>query len=151
MTCRGRTLTLAITIFLANVPSFGQTNSLALSSGSTGLGGTISLDLNLTVPSGAVSPAGLQWTLSFSAGDVASISVAAGTALTNAGKSLLCNPSSGSITCLAFGVNATTISSGVVAQVTVTLPASTSSSSVPVSVLNAQIAFADATGSSIPA
>src|SRR6266700_4070512 len=128
---------------------FGQTSSLALSSGSTGLGGTVSLNLNLTVPNGAVPPVGVQWTLSYAAGDVASISVVAGTALTDAGKTVQCNPGTGSMMCLAFGVNSTSISSGVVAQVAVTLPSSTSSSSVPISVVNAVVAFTDGTGSSI--
>src|SRR5260370_19711364 len=139
-------------LLLASAPLlFGQTSSLALSSGSTGLGGTISLNLNLTVPNGAVQPVRAQWTLSYAAGDVASISVVAGTALTNAGKFVQCNPGTGSMMCLAFGVNSTSISSGVVAQVAVTLPSSTSSSSVPISVVNAMVALADGTGSSISA
>src|ERR1017187_7264739 len=110
MTCRHNRILAAPFLLLVSAPLFGQTSSWALSSGSTGPGGTVSLNLNLTVPNGAVQPAGLQWTLSYAAGDVASISAAAGTVLTATGKTRMCNPANGSLICLAFGMNSTTIS-----------------------------------------
>jgi len=141
---------LAAPLFLlAQGPLFGQSTSLALSSGATVLGAPVTLTLNLTVPTGNTRPAALQWTLSYAFSDVASIGVAAGTALTGAGKLLTCNPVSGSVMCIAVGQNATTISDGVVGQITVTLPSATSGPAVLISVSNAVVAFAGGTGASI--
>ena len=122
----------------------GQTTSLTLSSGSAQLGGTGSLNLNFSVPAGSGLPAGLQWTLSYSPGNVASLSVAAGPALTASGKTLACNAITGSTTCLTSGMNSQTIGSGTAAVVTVTLTP-TSSLSVPLSVTNTLGALVDGT------
>src|SRR6266567_7477043 len=104
-----------------------QSASLSLASASTAPGGSVSLNLSLNGSSGM--PAGLQWTLSYASSDVLSVSIAAGPALTAASKSLTCSPKSGSVTCLASGMNGTAIGSGVVAAVAVTLT-STSASAV---------------------
>src|SRR5436309_3409747 len=87
--------------FLIPGALLGQTNALVLSSGAVGPGGSVTLDLNLTVSNGDRPPAALQWNLSYSANDLASITVAAGPALFNADKTLYCNSATGSITCLA--------------------------------------------------
>src|SRR5579862_8150800 len=147
---RGLILNVAF-VLLVSAPAFGQTNSLALSSGSTGPGGTVSLNLNVTVPAGATPPVALQWTISYSAGTVASVSVTNGTVLTSAGKSVLCNNGSGSLVCIAYGTNSSTLSRGVAAQVNVTLPSTISGSSVSILMGNAVEAFADGTGASIQA
>jgi len=107
--------------------------SLSLASGSAISGS--SLSLNLSFDAAASAPAGLQWTLSYAPGAVTSLGTAAGPAVTAADKTLTCNSGSGLVTCLAYGMNANVIGSGVVAVVTVTL-ASTSSGSVPVAMSN---------------
>jgi hypothetical protein len=149
--CKRYFILTAAFVLLVSVPVFGQTNSLTLSSGSTGLGGTVSLNLNFTVPAGANPPVALQWKMSYSAGTVASIGVTNGAALANAGKSVLCNSGSGSLVCVVYGMNSSTISSGTVAQVNVTLPSTISGSSVSILAGSAVEAFADGTGASIQA
>src|SRR5262245_58797307 len=99
--------------------AYAQISSLSLSSGTAAKGGSVSLDLSLNAASPA--PAGLQWTLSYAPVDISSLSLVAGPALAAAAKTLTCNSSIGSVTCLATGVNAGVISSGVVAVVTVTI------------------------------
>jgi len=131
-------------LLLIQNPLFGQT--LALSSGSAGPGGTVPLNLNLTSTSLLV---GLQLTLSYSPGDVAAVSIASGSALTTAGKTLSCNAGSGSLMCLASGLNSNTIGSGVAAVVTVTLASATRSSSVPVSMGSTLGALADGTTAAV--
>jgi len=66
-------------LFLTGGSAYSQT-SLSLASGTAPQGGSISLNLSV---SGSTASA-LQWTLSYSAADVASVSVAAGAALTAA-------------------------------------------------------------------
>src|SRR5450432_534592 len=99
----------------------GQTGSLALSSGSVAAGGTITLNLNWAAPAANV-PAGLEWAFAYTPANITSISIAAGPALTAVGKTLNCNASSGTIICLATGMNANTIGSGVVATISVVVP-----------------------------
>jgi uncharacterized protein (TIGR03437 family) len=120
---------LFLPLLLLGGPACGQT-MLSLSSGSAIPGGSVSLTLVLTIVSGA-APAGLQWTLSYAAGDVVSVSTVAGAAITGAGKTLYCNPKSGSVTCIATGMNTTAMSSGVVAVVTLGLAAGLTSSTEP--------------------
>src|SRR5205807_10210868 len=77
-------------------------------------------------------PAGVQWTLAYPAGDVVSVDVAAGSALTVAGKSIYCNGRIGMITCLGVGLNTNPITNGVAALVTLWLAPSTASSVLPI-------------------
>ena len=114
--------------FFANV-SFGQTDSLILSSGSAASDGTVSLNLNLTSASGHI-PVGVEWTLTYSPSDVTAISVTVGPAATAAGKTLSCSASLGAYTCLASGMNTTAISNGAVAYVDLTIAAGVSATSV---------------------
>src|SRR5580700_3456845 len=72
--------------------SFGQTGALSLSSTSGNPGATVSLNLNLTNGGG---PDALGWTLTYSTTDLASVTLAAGSSATGAGKSLQCNPAAG--------------------------------------------------------
>src|ERR1035441_9363379 len=87
------TLIIAALVSAAS-PSFGQ-DTLALSSGTAAANGAATLNLSLTSPTGS-EPAGLQWTLTYSPGDIVSMSAVAGTSATTAGKSLTCSASSGS-------------------------------------------------------
>ncbi|MCC6586625.1 MAG: hypothetical protein IT168_07900, partial [Bryobacterales bacterium] len=109
--------------FLCAAPLFAQGVTLALSSGSGTPGSTV--NLNITLTSSSTLPASLQWSMGYSAADVSSITVNAGAVATAAGKSVTCNPVSGSLNCLVFGFNTTTMPNGVVATVAVTLSAST--------------------------
>ena len=116
-------------ILMAAVIS-GSAQTLTLSSGSAVQGGSISL--NLTLDTANTAPAGLQWVIS-NPGNLASLSVAPGSAATSAGKTVSCN-SGTTITCLATGANTSTISSGVVAVVNATLSgSSTGTVTLPVS------------------
>ncbi|MCZ2147189.1 MAG: S-layer homology domain-containing protein [Bryobacterales bacterium] len=115
-------LSLAVFILCAN-PLFAQGVTLALSSGSGTPGSTV--NLNIVLASSSTLPASLQWSMGYSAADVSSITVNTGTVATAAGKTVTCNPAPGSLNCLVFGFNTTTMSNGVVATVAVTLSAST--------------------------
>src|SRR5947207_7024635 len=112
---------LFLLFFLISGAAYSQT-SLSLASGTAVQGGSVSLNLSLS----ASTSSAVQWTLSYSAADVASVSVAGGPVLTSAGKTAQCRTTSNAIICLASGLNSTTIPNGVVATVTVTLAAATS-------------------------
>ena len=122
---------LAHAMFGQGVPP-GQV-SLALSSGSASLSGAASLNLNIAAAPGS-EPAGIQWSLTYPPGDVASVSVVAGPALTANGKSVYCNGRVGVITCLGVGLNANPIGTGVAAVVTLSLAQATDSSLLPISI-----------------
>ena len=119
-------------VFMANFAS-AQGPSLSLASGSTVKGGSLSLNLSLNAV--ASTPTGLQWTISYPPADITSVRSVAGPALTAANKTLTCSVGTGSVTCLALGMDSTAISSGVVAVVTATVSANSSNSldSLPVS------------------
>jgi chitodextrinase len=119
-----------VLFLLSGSLAFGQASSLSLASGTAVQGGSISLNLSLS----ASTASALQWTLSYAAANVTSVSVAAGPVLTAAGKTIQCRTTTGSTLCLASGMNSTVIANGVVAVVTVTLAPATSSASVPISV-----------------
>jgi hypothetical protein len=127
-------LPVAAVLFLAAGSAFGQ-DALSLSSGSVVAGQTISLDLSLTAPASG-GPAGLQWTLSYPAATFSSVVVVAGPAAVAAGKSVSCNGGSGSYTCMLFGLNNVTLSSGVVATATLSVPPAAAGTSSTIQVLN---------------
>ena len=113
-----RSLLIAASVLaLVQFEPFAAAQKLSLSSATT----SQSASLNLTLASSGVAVSGLQWTLQFPQGSVASISATAGAALTAAGKLLSCTAGSGSYACVAYGLNQTTISDGVVAVVSVTV------------------------------
>lgn len=95
-----------------------QSVALGLSSVSPAAGSSVTLNLNLNAA--AELPAAIQWTLAYSTVDFGSARVTAGSAATAAHKQLSCRSSAGSATCLVWGLNNATISSGVLA--TVSLP-----------------------------
>src|ERR1700752_1724767 len=86
--------------------------SISLAPGSGTPGSTI--NLNISVNTSGTLPASLQWTMGYSTADISSVSVTAGAVATAAGKSGTCN-GTGTLTCLVFGFNTTTIANGVVA------------------------------------
>ena len=105
---------LFLLFFLIGGSAYSQT-SLSLASGTAAQGGSVSLNLSLS----ASTASAVQWTLSYAAANVTSVSVAAGPALP-AGKTILCGAVTGATVCLASGTNSTTVANGVVAVVTVT-------------------------------
>ena len=115
--------------------AFSQSDTLALSSGTTAQGGTATLGLSLTSVSGG-QVAGLQWTLNYSPSDVTAITVAPGSAATAANKSVACVQGTGTYMCLLAGMNNTVLGDGVAATVSVTL-SPTVTTSTAISVTNA--------------
>jgi uncharacterized protein (TIGR03437 family) len=109
--------------------AFGQSGSLALSSGSTIPGGTVSLSLTLTSPSGS-QPAGLQWTLTYSPAAVIAITASRGPVAGAAGKSITCVGSPGAYQCILIGLDTTVMQNGVAAVVRVTVAANVPSAAI---------------------
>jgi uncharacterized protein (TIGR03437 family) len=120
---------LALIFLLTTQAAFGQVDSLALSSATAAVNGRASLTLSLTSPASS-EPAGLQWTLTYPASNVLSISAVAGSSATNAGKTLSCVAALGAYTCLASGLNSTTIQNGAVAIVNLTIAAGVTHTSI---------------------
>ena len=127
---------LAFILLCTSTVAVAQNSSLTLASGSAPQGSTASLNLVLAVAAGDAE-AGLQWTLTYALGSIASISVTPGPALTAVGKTVYCAAASGSITCVGAGMDASSIGSGTVATATVTLGAAGSGSVVPISLIGA--------------
>src|SRR5215471_9976190 len=98
-----------------------QTSSLTLSSGTTS-GGSITLSLSLTSPAGS-EPSAIQWSLTYPAANITSITASVGSAAAAAGKTVLCSPVAGLYTCVVYGTNSDKIANGTVANVTVTMTA----------------------------
>ncbi|MBZ5621856.1 MAG: cell shape-determining protein, partial [Acidobacteriia bacterium] len=109
-------------------------------------GGALSLNLSLNAATSA--PAGLQWTLAYAPSDISSLTAVAGLAL-GTSKTLSCSSGTGSLTCLATGMNASTISSGVVAVVTATLSPTSGSNLDSIPISNVMGALPDGTSVSI--
>ena len=127
---------LLILSYLSAAVAFGQSDSLALSSAVVPPGGTAVLNLTLTSPAG-YEPAALQWTFTYSPTDIVALSAAIGSTATAAGKSLSCEASAGTYTCMLTGLgpsglNANIIQNGTVAVVTATLSPASSATSINV-------------------
>ena len=115
-------------VMLTSVPlSWGATATVSSGSGRPGY----PTNLNLTLANaGSAAVSAIQWTLTYSAADISSITVTPGTAATAAGKSVSCSGTN-PVTCLAFGINRNGIADGELASFTVNVnPASTSNSTV---------------------
>src|SRR5271170_5090752 len=126
-----RILVLAAAVHLA---CLAQSVTLELSSGvgSPGTSVTLALSLNAT----GATPAAAQWALEYSAADFSSVTVTAGPAATEAGKTVSCNQTAGATKCVLWGMNATPITSGVVANILLTVSSSTLASSSGVQLAN---------------
>ncbi len=97
--------------------------------------------------SGGAQPAGLQWTMSYPAA-LTNVSVSAGPAATNAGKTISCGYGASSVTCLVWGMNATVIPDGPIALVTFQI--ATASISSNIAVVNDGGIAADFLGKALP-
>ncbi len=91
----------------------------------------------LSFTSGTGNTAGLEWTINVPG---ATISAQASPAATSAGKTLYCNGN----TCLLIGLDTNTLPNGVIANVSVALPA-TATGTLPVQLTNAVESLADGT------
>lgn len=110
----------------------GQTASVSLLSAASIAGGTVTLPLSMTATGG--QPAAMQWTMTYPASDVASLTVTAGPSATAAGKAVQCRTSAGSTICVLSGVNTNTMANGTVATVAVQLAPAVAGASVPLTV-----------------
>jgi hypothetical protein len=101
-----------------SIPANGQA-ILALSSGAAPHGSPAALNLILT---GVIkdAPASLQFKLVYVPADFSAVEVSAGPTAKEAKKSASCRPAAGTLTCLIFGMNTTTIRNGIVAEVRAT-------------------------------
>jgi hypothetical protein len=122
----------------------GQSVAIGLSSGAAAAGSSITLNLSLSTATSL--PAALQWTLAYSTADFGAATIAAGPATTSANKQLSCSSSAGSATCILWGLNDTTVSTGVLATVSLPINHTTDSSS---QLQLASSAAADSSGSSL--
>ena len=118
-------------IFLVGYGSSAQASGLSISSATANPGGTAALGIALTVS--GTSPAGLEWTMAYSAAQLSGISITVGPAATAAAKTLSCKTGSASTTCLLTGLNANAIVAGVVAYLNATIASGTSTSTVQIS------------------
>ena len=83
-------------------------------------GGAALLNLSLYSSPGT-SPAAVQWTFQYASSNIRSLIVDDGPMLTSAGKTAMCAGAAAGYNCLAVGLNANTIASGVIAKVTAVL------------------------------
>jgi hypothetical protein len=114
-------------------PAFAQSEaSLTLSSATALPGSPITLTLSLASPAGS-EPAAVQWTLSYSPVNVASINVTAGDAAAAAGKNISCAGQAAAYICIASGMNADTIANGAVAVVSLMMTGSATTATIGVS------------------
>ena len=92
--------------------------SLTLSSASAPGGGSATLNLSVSSPSGS-EPAALQWTANYPAANVVSVSATASTG----GKPLTCTGALGSYTCVSNDLTSNVIANGTIASLTFNLAA----------------------------
>ena len=107
----------------------GQSVTFSVGSGSGTTGGAVVVPITLASLGGAQTAA-VQWSLSYSS-DITGATFAVGIAATNAGKTIACNGN----TCLIYGMNATPISDGIVATVTLYISPSPSLLTIPVQIV----------------
>jgi len=119
------------------IPALGQSVTLSLATGLGIAGGTVTLPLSLTSTGGAQAVA-VQWSFNYSP-DVTGVTLLAGTAATNAGKSLSCSGNN----CLVAGFNSTVIADGAVAIAIFQIAANPSSNPIVIQ-LTAMSASTDA-------
>jgi hypothetical protein len=100
-------------LFLILPAAWGQT-AIKVEPGTAMAGGSGSLNISIASTSSSASTA-LEWTLSYSATYISNMKLAAGAALTSAGKSLSCADGNGQVRCIVWGLNTKPIPNGVLA------------------------------------
>ncbi|MGA7409631.1 MAG: hypothetical protein WBW33_04040 [Bryobacteraceae bacterium] len=117
-----------------------QSVTLELSSGVASPG--TSVTLAMTLNSTGATPASAQWALEYATADFSSVTVTAGPAATDSGKTVTCNQASGVTTCMLWSMDATPIANGVVANVSVAASESSFANSSGVQLVNCLAASA---------
>lgn len=131
-------------------PASAQQITLSLDSATTTSGGTATLTLSDTY-SGSARAAGLEWTLSYPAADIASIDPSTNPADTALGKTVACNSSNGTTICVLAGLNSTSITAGEIAAISVHVSPTAPDSTVPIQVSKVVAVAADGSGLSTSA
>lgn len=90
-------------------------------------GASATLDLSLTA-SRSFGPVAFQWTLQMEG--VAAVTVSPGSALTDAGKTAVCSGDAATYKCLAVGWTLDPIADGILARITVAIPADAHAASI---------------------
>ena len=134
---------IAILLALLTTPALGQQFTLSLGSGTLAAGGSITLGLSFA--SGSAQTASLQWTFTYSTGDITSVTVAPASGAGS--KQIQCQSAAGSTTCIAYALNDTAISSGDLANVTFQIASQPVSSLIPIGFTG--VIGADAEGNAI--
>ncbi len=106
---------------LAGFTNLLSAQSLTVTLAGPPVGNSILLNLALSTPSGVQQPSAIEWAFNYPSAAIAGFSVAGGPALATPQKSLFCNGNSTNYICVVAGLNAYTISDGVVATVSLTL------------------------------
>jgi hypothetical protein len=109
-------------LFLTSLWASGLTaqTCLVLSPTSISKGGAAMLNLSLYSSPGT-APAAVQWTFQYASSNIRSLTVDDGPMLAPAGKTVMCAGEAAGYNCLAVGLNANTIASGVIAKVAAVL------------------------------
>jgi trimeric autotransporter adhesin len=108
--------------------SIARASSLGISSAVVNPGGTATLAVALTVS--GTAPAGLEWTIAYSPGQISGISLTPGPA---AAKTLYCSSSAGAVVCVLTGLNTNGMASSVVAYLNATVAPGTTAASIQIS------------------
>src|SRR5579862_3060408 len=131
-------LTFLLGIIGLSAIAAGQTANLALGSGTTTAGGSITLPLTLL--SNGTHPVAFQWSFNYSA-DITGVTVTIGGSSTTAQKSVTCL---GTL-CLLSGMNANVIADGTVVTATFQIAANPTAQSIPIQITGVIAAAADGT------
>lgn len=107
---------------------------LSLNSASGPIGTPIATSLSISGATASNGPSALQFALGFQSADFSSVTVVAGPAAAGAGKSISCNPVTGRVRCVLWGMNKTAVGNGVLATVTVVPSLTSSLASRPISI-----------------
>lgn len=117
--------------------------AITLATGAGGPGSTVNLNISLNTT--GTQPASLQWTINYSTSQISSIAVTNGPMATTTGKTVSCSQlAAGSINCIAYGFNQSTMANGVVAVAAVTIASGTTNTSAAISLANAMASTATA-------
>lgn len=132
-------------LFFLAVNTNAQQVALTTTASSTTPGASSTVNFTIANQGGA-QPASVQWAFTYPSADVVGINVVAGPAATAANKLVSCSGGSGTVSCIAYGLNTSVISNGIIATATVTISPSTSATSVPIQVSSVITSSAQAMG-----
>jgi trimeric autotransporter adhesin len=102
-------------LFLLTVPAVFAQTGISVLPGTAVAGGSGSASITITSPSSSADPSAVEWTLTYSTSALSGMKLAAGGALSSAGKSLSCASGTGQVRCIIWGDNTQSIPNGVLA------------------------------------